>query len=120
MSGGGATCMVLAFTWQICHKKSHRYISQPTRVKGEDRYRMIVCSVVGKSYEVDGHLTEGTICHDVTDVRSLTQDDIDTMITPCAPCKRQCRGIGGFIAGVDGKKWGRVVGDDATYWRLHT
>merc|ERR1712224_26021 len=118
--------------WGRCHmfglgiyladmaQKSHRYISQPKRVGGASRYRMIVCSVVGKSYEVDGYMTEGTIFHDVTDVRSLTQEDMETMITPCAPCKRLSRGIGGFIAGVDGERWGRVIGEDSASWRLHS
>jgi hypothetical protein len=118
--------------WGRCHmfglgiyladmaQKSHRYITQPKYVGGANRYRMIVCSVVGKSYEVDGYMTDGKIFHDVTDVRSLTQDDIDTMITPSDPCKRVSTGIGCYITGIDGEKWGRVVGENPGSWRLHS
>jgi len=118
--------------WSRCHmfglgiyladmaQKSHRYISQPKRVGGSNRYRMIVCSVVGKSYEVNGYMTDGEIFHDVTDVRSLTQDDIDEMITPCEPCKRQFKGVGASITGINGERWGRVIGDEPHCWRLHT
>merc|ERR1712048_3029 len=50
--------------WNRCHmfglgiyladlaQKSHRYVSQP---KG-NRYRIVVCSVLGKSFQVEGHL----------------------------------------------------------------
>lgn len=81
---------------------------------------MIICSVVGKSYEVNGFLTEGDIFHDVTDVRSLTQDDIDTMIVPAERCKPLTRGVGAYIAGVHGEPWGRVVAEEPDRWRLHT
>jgi len=81
---------------------------------------MIVCSVVGKSYEADGYLTDGKVFHDVTDVRSLTQDDVDSMITPCARCKRASSGLGASITSVDGERWGRVIGEEPHCWRLHT
>merc|ERR1711937_4834 len=120
--------------WSRCHmfglgiyladmaQKSHRYISQPKRVGGADRYRMIVCSVVGKSYEIDGYLTDGKIFHDVTDVRSLLQEDIDSMIIPRPRTagKRVSRGVGATIASKDGETWGRVIREESDRWRLHT
>lgn len=81
---------------------------------------MIVCSVAGKSYEIEGYLKDGEVFHDVTDVRSLTQEDVDSMITPCGQCKRPSYGIGASIASLGGERWGRVVGEEADCWRLHT
>jgi len=118
--------------WKRCHmyglgiyladmaQKSHRYISQPKLVGGRSRYRMIVCSVLGKSFEVDGYLTDGQIFHDVTDVRNLTPEDVEEMIEPCKPCKRASSGVGASIVSIHGEKWGRVVGEDYNCWRLHT
>jgi len=56
--------------------------------------------------------------HDVFDVRSLTDEDMDGMIEVCQPCKAPESGIGATIAGVDGSKWGRVVGGEHDCWRL--
>jgi len=142
ISGGKGLCTSLCnndckfctqkHEWGRCHmyglgiyladmaQKSHRYISAPKIIGGRQRYRMIICSVVGKSYEVNGFLTEGDIFHDVTDVRSLTQDDIDTMIVPAGRCKPLTRGVGAYIAGVNGEPWGRVVAEEPDRWRLHT
>merc|ERR1712146_882021 len=30
------------------------------------------------------------------------------MITPCEPCKRQFKGVGASITGINGERWGRV------------
>jgi hypothetical protein len=118
--------------WNRCHmyglgiyladmaQKSHRYISQPKIVGGKNRYRMIVCSVLGKSFEISGYLTDGKVFHDVTDVRNLTPEDIDTMIEPCKPCKRTSYGVGASIVSVHGDRWGRVVAEESDCWRLHT
>merc|ERR1712110_120558 len=81
---------------------------------------MIVCSVLGKSFEIEGHLTDGKIFHDVTDVRNLTEENIDTMISPCQCCKRKSHGVGASIVSLDGERWGRVVGEELNCWRLHT
>jgi hypothetical protein len=101
-------------------QKSHRYISQPKIVSGRSRYRMIVCSVLGKSFEVSGYLTDGKVFHDVTDVRNITPEDIDEMIEPCKPCRRTSYGVGASIVSVYGERWGRVVGEESGCWRLHT
>lgn len=118
--------------WDRCHmyglgiyladmaQKSHRYVSQPKSVGCASRYRMIVCSVIGKSYELEGYLKDGDGFHNVTDVRSLTQDDVDAMITPCGRCKRPSYGVGASIASVGGERWGRVVAEEDNCWRLHT
>merc|ERR1712113_1029422 len=93
--------------WRKCHmyglgiyladmaQKSHRYISQPKTRGGRQTYRMIVCSVLGKSFEVDGCLKADRAMHDVHDVRAL-------------------------IVGIDGERWGRVVAEECACWRLHT
>lgn len=81
---------------------------------------MIVCSVLGKSFEISGYLTDGKVFHDVNDVRNLTPEDMDTMIELCQPCERMSHGVGASIVSVDGERWGRVVGEERDCWRLHT
>merc|ERR1712039_1116296 len=63
--------------------KSHRYCSQPELVPktGRRRYRMILCSVLGRALEVAGHLKTKDSMHDVPNVRSLGNDLAD-MIRP--------------------------------------
>lgn len=95
-------------------QKSNRYVSQPRN----GRYKMIICSVLGKSYEIDGFLKGDRIMHDVYDVRALTEEDMDDMIDVCQPCRAAESGVGASIAGVDGSSWGRVVGEDDACWRL--
>jgi len=80
--------------WNKCHmyglgiyladmaQKSHRYVSQP---KG-DRHRIIVCQVVGKAFQVEGHLRRAEAMHDVVNVRSLTDDIMDDMVEQCQAC----------------------------------
>jgi len=136
VSGGKGLCTSLCTNsckyctrkheWGRCHmyglgiylgdmsQKSNRYVSQP---KG-DRYKMIVCSVLGKSYEIDGFLKGDRIMHDVHDVRALTDEDMDDMIEVCQPCRAAESGIGANIVGADGSSWGRVVGEDCNCWRL--
>jgi len=65
-------------------QKSHRYVSQPRMVKGRMQYRMIVCSVLGRAFKVEGHLKCKDAMHDVAQVRALSVEDIDTMIEPCS------------------------------------
>jgi len=112
--------------WNKCHmyglgiylgdmsQKSNRYVSQPEN----GRYKMIICSVLGKSYEIDGFLKADRTMHDVNDVRALTDEDMDEMIEVCAPCRAPERGMGASIVGLDGAKWGRVVGEECNCWRL--
>merc|ERR1719440_2213453 len=104
--------------WNKCHmyglgiyhadmaQKSHRYVSQP---KG-DRHRIIVCQVVGKAFQVEGHLRRAEAMHNVVNVRSLTDDVTNDMIERCQACC-SAFGVGASIHGVDGDVWGRVVGD---------
>merc|ERR1712048_1137845 len=88
--------------WGRCHmyglgiylgdmsQKSNRYVSQPEN----GRYKMIICSVLGRSYEMD------------------------EMIEVCQPCRAPESGIGASIVGLDGEQWGRVVGEERDCWRL--
>jgi len=86
-SGGKGLCTTLCdntcrhcttkHEWKRCHmyglgiyladmaQKSHRYCSQPkTGAGGRQAYRMIVCSVLGKSFQIEGHLnSEKKGCH---------------------------------------------------------
>jgi len=137
VSGGKGLCTSLCnnscihctkkHEWKRCHmyglgiylgdmsQKSNRYISQPK----SGRYKMIVCSVLGKSYEIDGYLKGDRCMHDVHDVRALTSEDMDEMIDVCQPCLAPASGIGASIVGMDnGEKWGQVVGEDYSSWRL--
>jgi len=142
ISGGKGLCTSLCSNdcvhctkkheWGRCHmyglgiyladmsQKSHRYIPQPSAQRGKRTYRMIICSVLGKSYEIEGYLTGDRVMHDVTDVRALTEEDMDDMIEQCQPCTSPSNGVGATIAGPDGCTWGRVVSDDGPNWRLHT
>jgi len=105
-------------------QKSHRYVSQP-RVGGygtsygRRTYRMVVCSVLGKSFQMEGHLRKADAMHDIVNVRSLTGEQIDEMVEPCQACMSQW-GLGATIQGLSGETWGRVVGDEFDCWRLHT
>jgi len=118
--------------WNKCHmyglgiyladmaQKSHRYCSQPKKgAGGRQVYRMIVCSVLGKSFQVEGHLKCGSAMHDVVNVRALDEEDLDGMIEPCKACVAS-RGLGASIQGTAGDVWGRVVGEEGSCWRLHT
>jgi len=67
-------------------QKSHRYVSQP-QVSGRGQtYRMIVCSVLGKSFQVEGHLRDRAAMHDVVNVRALDEEELGAMIEPCKSC----------------------------------
>jgi len=108
ISGGKGLCTTLCdntcrhcvepHAWDRCHMfglgvyladtaaKSHRYISRP---QGRE-HRMIVCSVLGRSYEVAGHLKSGDVMHDVTTLRFLAGRNFEDMIDPvCRPCADQ-------------------------------
>jgi len=143
VSGGKGLCTTLCdntckycvekHEWRRCHmyglgiylgdmaQKSHRYVSQPRPGKsGRPTYRMIVCSVVGKSYQIEGHLKDGPCMHDVVNVRALDEEELDRMIEPCKAAPQTSRGVGASIVGVCGSAWGRVVADELDRWRLHT
>merc|ERR1712241_13492 len=87
VSGGKGLCTTLCdntcvhctqkHEWDRCHmfglgiyladmaQKSHRYVSQPQVHNGNRIYRMIVCSVLGKAYQIDGYLKSKDAMHDV-------------------------------------------------------
>jgi len=117
--------------WDRCHmyglgiyladmaQKSHRYVKQPKA----GIYRMIVCSVLGKSYQVEGHLKNKKCMHDVVNSRALDEEELEQMIEPCAAVKAK-RGVGARITGIDEygcwNVWGRVVAEEYECWRLCT
>jgi hypothetical protein len=139
-SGGKGLCTTLCnnscvhctqkHEWDRCHmyglgiyladmaQKSHRYVSQPEVNKsGRQTYRMVVCSVLGKCCQVEGHLKTKDAMHDVVNLRALAEDDMDAMIERCQACSSRW-GVGASIQGVDGDAWGRVVADMGHAWRL--
>jgi len=101
-------------------QKSNRYVSHPQKNKsGRLTCRMVVCSVLGKSFQVEGHLRKADAMHDVVNVRALTEDQVDEMVDHCQACLTSC-GLGATIQGMSGEIWGRVVADEFHCWRLHT
>jgi len=44
---------------------------------------MIICSVLGRAFKIEGHLKSAQAMHDVPQVRALDADDLDSMIEPC-------------------------------------
>merc|ERR1712038_1335763 len=141
-SGGKGLCTTLCdntcryctekHEWNRCHmyglgiyladmaQKSHRYCSQPKiGAHGRQVFRMVVCSVLGKSFQVEGHLKFDRCMHDVVNVRALDEEELDQMIEPEKAAKAS-RGLGASIQGLDGSIWGRVVGDEGGCWRLHS
>jgi len=104
VSGGKGLCTTLCnndcqyctekHDWNKCHmfglgiyladlsQKSHRYCSMPQQLRGgRRRFRMVICSVLGRSLEVAGHLTEKAAMHDVVNVRALGET-LKEMIEP--------------------------------------
>merc|ERR1712196_221620 len=104
--------------WSKCHmyglgiyladmaQKSHRYVSQPQAGKaGRQTYRMVVCTVLGKSFQIEGHLRQPHSMHDVVNVRALTDETVNDMIDHCPSCSPCCSashsGVGASIVGQD-------------------
>lgn len=98
-------------------QKSHRYTSQPRRRNGKEVYRMVICQVLGKSFKLEGHLRDGKCMHDVVNVRSCTEEDLDSWIETCHVCSVSS-GVGATIQGTSGEHWGVVVADEGHCWRL--
>lgn len=142
VSGGKGLCTSLCdntcrfctkkHEWNKCHmyglgiyladmaQKSHRYTSQPKIGQhGRHVYRMILCSVLGKGFQVEGHLKGDRAMHDVANVRALTEDLLGNMVEPCRACNSGA-GLGAHIVGADGEVWGRVVAEERCCWKLHT
>merc|ERR1712048_1531253 len=141
VSGGKGLCTTLCdntcphctekHEWKRCHmyglgiyladmaQKSHRYCSQPQIRNGRQVYRMIICSVLGKSFQIEGHLKDGQCMHDVVNVRALDEELLDEYIEPTKATKVS-HGIGASIMGSLGDLWGRVVAEEHDCWRLHT
>merc|ERR1719245_2305892 len=115
-SGGKGLCTTLCdntcryctekHEWNRCHmyglgiyladmaQKSHRYCSQPKiGAHGRQVFRMVVCSVLGKSFQVEGHLKFDRCMHDVVNVRALDEEELDQMIEPEKAAKAS-RGLG--------------------------
>ena len=82
-------------------QKNHRYCSQPKSSCSRQVYRVIVCSVLGKSFQVEGRLKLGTAMHDVVNVRALDEEPLIEMIEPCAAAQKTS-GVGASIVGLDG------------------
>merc|ERR1712178_578398 len=78
---------------------------------------MVLTEVLGKSYKLEGHLREGTAMHDVVNVRSCTDEDLDNWIDSCHACAVSS-GVGAQIQSIHGENWGYVVADEGTCWRL--
>jgi len=68
-------------------QKSHRYVSQPQGPRGH--YKMIICSVLGRAFKLEGHLRYADAMHDVATVRALAADDLEQMIEPCCAAPRR-------------------------------
>jgi len=101
-------------------QKSNRYVSHPqTNKSGRQTYRMVVCSVLGKSFQVEGHLRQADAMHDVVNVRALTEDTVDEMVDYCQACCAST-GIGATVRSLGSGMEGRVVADEGHCWRLHT
>merc|ERR1712151_1374820 len=104
--------------------KSHRYCSQPKIVNGCKRYHMVLCSVVGRAWKLQGHLTRGDAMHDLPTNRMLRADEAEEMIEPCclpgssSLCSGAASGVGASIRGTAGALWGRCVADEGSCWRL--
>lgn len=110
VSGGKGLCTTLCpntckyctekHEWNRCHmfglgiyladlaQKSHRYCSQPEVRNGKRRYRMVICSVLGRAFKVEGHLRHAKAMHDVANVRALGADDLAEMVESC--CGPKC------------------------------
>jgi len=128
--------------WNKCHmyglgiyladmaQKSNRYVSQPQKRQGRDRYKMVVTSVIGKAFQIEGHLRRDKAMHDVVNVRSVTEDDMDDMIDKCQPCEPYGGSLDSFAHGVGsvvvstttGAKLGVVTdkSEDSLKWVLNT
>jgi hypothetical protein len=139
VSGGKGLCTSLCnndckfcvkkHEWKRCHmyglgiyladmaQKSHRYCSQPRTRGGKQEFRMVLCQVLGRSYKLEGHLRDGTAMHDVVNVRSCTDEDLDNWLETCHTCTVKS-GVGAQIKGADGQNWGYVVADEGDCWRL--
>jgi len=105
ISGGKGLCTTLCnnncryctkkHEWGRCHmyglgiylgdlaQKSHRYCSQPEMRGGRRRYRMILCSVLGKAFKLEGHLRNGSAMHDVVNHRAIQEEELAAMVEPC-------------------------------------
>jgi len=110
-SGGKGLCTTLCdngcpyctepHEWNRCHMfglgiyladtaaKSHRYVSHPRAgTGGRKQYRMVVCSVLGRSYRIAGHLTSGDAMHNLTNLRFLAGLKFEEAIKPvCGYCE---------------------------------
>jgi len=144
VSGGKGLCTTLCdntckhcvekHEWNRCHmfglgiyladmaQKSHRYVSQAKVGRnGRLRYKMIVCSVLGKSFQIEGYLKDRKSMHDVVNVRALDEDELVDMVEPCDPETAATWGVGASIVDInDGSVWGRVVSEESDVWRLHS
>eukprot|EP00933_Yihiella_yeosuensis_P077127 TRINITY_DN872_c0_g1_i1.p1 TRINITY_DN872_c0_g1~~TRINITY_DN872_c0_g1_i1.p1 ORF type:complete len:1088 (-),score=219.80 TRINITY_DN872_c0_g1_i1:370-3633(-) len=88
--------------WNRCHmyglgiyladmaQKSHRYVSQAKSTgRGRSQYKMVVCSVLGRAYKVEGHLREKDGMHDVANVKVLSSAEMNELVEPCCAAQRR-------------------------------
>jgi len=120
VSGGKGLCTTLCdntckfctekHEWNRCHmfglgiyladiaQKSHRYVSQPEQLhRGHNlplvkSYRMVICSVLGRAFKVEGHLKCADAMHDVVNARALNKADMDGMVEPCCASSKAAKG----------------------------
>jgi len=110
VSGGKGLCTTLCpntcsfctrkHEWAKCHmfglgiyladmaQKSHRYVSQPAGARGQ-LHKMIVCSVLGRAFRLEGHLRSPDAMHDVANVRALAAEELGDMVEPCCAAPRR-------------------------------
>jgi len=99
LCGNGCEYCTERHQWEQCHMfglgiyladsapKSHSYVSQPRIDEyGRQIFRIIVCSVLGKAYEVKGHLVSKEAMHDVVNIRALTESMVKDMVNQCQAC----------------------------------
>jgi len=63
--------------------KSHRYCSQPALVCGRRRFRMLVCSVLGSAFKLEGHLRTAEAMHDVPNSKAVGMEELCEMVELC-------------------------------------
>jgi len=53
---------------------------------------MVICSVLGRAFKVEGHLKCADAMHDVVNARALNKADMDGMVEPCCASWKAAKG----------------------------